>query len=330
MNPLDADLNLSHAADFYNRYPGEVLNLNTRLQIGGAGRKAKLEKASLWVSLPGDCELIDFQIADETAVLSSGVRSIDGEHAVWQLAPLPADGKPREFVTRLRVLRPEYTHPVSSSAVLRDADGHELAGETTRVMLKLEGEYIRYLPEIYGSDDLMIRFLMLFESFWKPIDRQVRQVEGYFDPGLTPAQFLPWLASWVGACQDETLPEARRRQMLRMAASLYQRRGTHGALQEFLEIFSDGEVRITERPAANLVLGSTARLSYKTALGRDNSPDTFSVDMKIYRERFELPGSLTNAQVSEMMHKKILALIDAQKPAHTTCKLTLQVAETHG
>ncbi len=328
MNSENPEVTLAHVPDFYNRYPGETVKFNTCLQMPPAARKFKLEKSTLWVSLPDECELIEFQALDESAVLSASVRTLrSNTYIVWELANLQAKGQQFEFCTHACLLRPDFAQRVNSTAVLRDADGHEIASEGLNVMVKLDGEYINYLPEIYRQDDLMVRFLMLFESFWKPIDRQIRQVSSYFDPDLTPEQFLPWLASWVGAYWDETVPEERRREMLRRAASLYQRRGTRGALQDFLQIFSDDDVRIIERPATNLVLGSSTHLSYKTALGTDNSPDTFSVEMRIQPDRFKLPENLNNKQVKEMMHKKILSIIDAQKPAHTVCKLNLQIAE---
>lgn len=328
MNTVENQLAVAHVPDFYNRYPGETLHLNTCLQMPLAARKARLEHAALWVSLPDECELIDFKARDESVVLAAGVRTLRSDtFIVWDLADLPYDGNPLEFITRVRPLRPEYDQRIASRAVLRDANGNEIASEVLHVQVRLEGEYINYLPEIYRQDDLMVRFLMLFESFWKPVDRQIRQMSQYFDPDLTPEQFLPWLASWVGAYWDETVPEERRREMLRMAASLYQRRGTRGALQDFLQIFSAGDVRIIERPATNLVLGSATHLGIKTALGTDNSPDTFSVEMKIHPQQFNLPKNLNAKQVKEMMHKKILSIIDSQKPAHTVCKLNLQIAD---
>src|SRR5262249_20365856 len=69
--------------------------------------------------------------------------------------------------------------------------------------------------------EVMARFLMLFESFWAPIEGQIDNLPLYFDPAFTPLKLLPWLASWVDLTLDDHWPEAKRRQLLRAAVSLY-------------------------------------------------------------------------------------------------------------
>jgi phage tail-like protein len=96
---------------------------------------------------------------------------------------------------------------------------------------------LNYLPEIYANDPFLGQFLRIFESIWAPLERQVDHLHAYFDPRLTPSEFLPWLGHWVDLVLDENWPEVRRRELIRRAAELYRRRGTPGGLCDYLSIY---------------------------------------------------------------------------------------------
>ena len=110
--------------------------------------------------------------------------------------------------------------------------------------------YLRYLPPVYREDPLsaafLERFLSMFETGFDSLEQEINQLFRYFDPKLTPKEFLPWLASWINLSLDDEVPEQRVRQFIRRAASLYRRKGTAGALVEFLEIYTGKSVRLTE------------------------------------------------------------------------------------
>ncbi len=95
-----------------------------------------------------------------------------------------------------------------------------------------------YLPGIFADDPFLDGFLRIFESIWDPLGRQIDQLYAYFDPRLTPPDFLPWLGTWVDVVLDENWPEQRRRTLIRRTADLYRRRGTALALRDYLEIFT--------------------------------------------------------------------------------------------
>jgi phage tail-like protein len=184
-----------------------------------------------------------------------------------------------------------------------------------------KGRWLRYLPSIYEEDELMGRLVMLFESFWSPIEQQIDEVPAYFDSGLAPPQFLPWLASWLNLTLDENWPEAKRRRLLRSAASLFRRRGTKAALLEYLEIYTGVHAQITEYRAVDLRLGPDARLGPRVALGRGNVPGVFTVQLRLPaidavdpRERARLEA--------ERLHV-IESIIEAEKPAHTSYRLQI-------
>jgi phage tail-like protein len=152
---------------------------------------------------------------------------------------------------------------------------------------------------------------MLFESFWKPINEQIEQVDNYFDPDLTPPEFIPWLASWVGLPVDDSIPLDRMRALLRNAIPLFQRRGTRQALQTYLEIYTSGQVEIVERRAANFVLGASATLGNEIALGTANRPNTVQIRLRIPQS--ELERSRYSAQTYQ---RKMTEIVRSIIPAH--------------
>ena len=107
----------------------------------------------------------------------------------------------------------------------------------------------RYLPGVYGEDpgagEFTDRFLAIFDTTVRSIERQLDRQAALFDPRSTPAtpsakgtpDFLSWLASWVGIQLDRHWPEARRRRFLRDAPKLFDRRGTLRGLRDVLHLY---------------------------------------------------------------------------------------------
>ena len=315
---------LSHVPDFYKRYPGEEASFYTRVAL-----EKKLSKAVLSVALPPGLQLIDYTVSDPELAHSTFVRDLDAGQVVdWHLGADIESGKQFEIITHTRVLNPGKEVYLVSVADLRDEQGELICSESTRVVVRPAGSYMNHLPEIYHGNDFMGRFMMLFESFWKPISQQIDQMDVYFDPDLTPSGFLPWLASWLGVTWDNTLPEDRKRNLLRVAISLYQRRGTRGALEDYLKIYTGGEVEIVEHRAQNFVLGQESRLGAAVALGRQNLPHTFSVNIKVDEQemaRMDVRGPTHNESV---YRQKLEAIIETRKPAHTAFRLNLTVGNS--
>jgi phage tail-like protein len=167
----------------------------------------------------------------------------------------------------------------------------------TDFLIIQEGERCRllnYLPTIYSDQPFLDGFLRIFESIWAPLERQIDQIHNYFDPRLTPAEFLPWLGTWVDLILDENWPEERRRALIQHAADLYRRRGTAGALRDYLTIYTGVQPEIIED-------------------GEGGIPFHFSV---IYR--------LNNPD--SMDQDRVRRIIEEEKPAHTTYTLRLEKA----
>ena len=185
------------------------------------------------------------------------------------------------------------------------------------IMVKSHAEYMRFLPEVYSYDDFINRFLMMFESFWKPINQQISQSENIYDPDLTPESFLYWLASWVGMEIDESFPKDRIRLLIRNAIPFLHSRGTASSLRFFLEMYSGGKVTITERKAHNMVIGGMMGIGDGLALGMENKPNTVNIDMTVSDSELERTGFNKEKYI-----KKINEFIRNIVPAHTVFTLT--------
>src|SRR6476620_3318162 len=82
------------------------------------------------------------------------------------------------------------------------------------------------LPALYADDDLAQRFTAGLDTVLAPVLSTLDNLPAYFDPSLAPADFLPWLSSWVAADIDPAWPEELRRAVVARAVELHRRRGT--------------------------------------------------------------------------------------------------------
>lgn len=116
----------------------------------------------------------------------------------------------------------------------------------------------RFLPAVFGADaegaDFTDRFMAIFDSSLRSIERQVDQLAANFDPLSAPARaggqgrpdFLSWIASWIGLTLVRDLPLQRQRHFVKQAASLYPRRGTPGGLRDQLLLLLGFDLRLEE------------------------------------------------------------------------------------
>ncbi|MFK0238345.1 phage tail protein [Streptomyces vinaceus] len=153
----------------------------------------------------------------------------------------------------------------------------------------------RYLPAVYQEDGFAQRFTGGLDDVLAPAIAVLDSLDAYVDAALTPEDFLPWLASWVGLVLDENLPADRQRELVAAAAALYARRGTRGGLLE--------QLNLTIGPGAE-VIDSGQVITSDTA-GRNRTslvaPQEFFV---------RLPAG------AEHRRATVEALVAAFKPAH--------------
>jgi phage tail-like protein len=107
----------------------------------------------------------------------------------------------------------------------------------------------RYLPAVFAEDaggaNFTDRFLSIFDTTLRSIEKKVDEQARFFDPLSTPAEtksrtgadFLSFLASWIGVTIDRYLAPEKRREALKRAASLYAIRGTREGLKRQLLFF---------------------------------------------------------------------------------------------
>ncbi|HEX2094968.1 MAG TPA: phage tail protein [Longimicrobiaceae bacterium] len=112
---------------------------------------------------------------------------------------------------------------------------HSVNVEFPRVSLR------RYLPAVWSEDalsaDFADRFLAVFDAGFREVERRLDTQAALYDPMSTPAAFLPWLASWIGASLGRQWPERTRREFLERAAGFYRQQGTPGGLRAQLLFF---------------------------------------------------------------------------------------------
>jgi phage tail-like protein len=206
--------------------------------------------------------------------------------------------------------------------------------------------YLRYLPPAYREEPVsaafLERFLSIFETVFEDLDQRIDQLFRYFDPGLVPKEFLPWLASWINLSLDDDLPEQRIRQLIRRAPHLYARKGTPGALVEFLEIYTGRSVFLTEHARSLkpqvlggpdfrlghgiLLLGSGPkgmRVGDTTVVGyaaiRDRVSDADEPFLPLAR-RFTISIDLEGEEFQKQIGT-LRRIVNEQKPSHTVCTI---------
>lgn len=168
--------------------------------------------------------------------------------------------------------------------------------------------YLKYLPAIYSEDLFLGRFLNIFENILTPIDQTINQVDLYLDPRMTPEGLLTWLASWISLVLDEEWPVDKRRQLISAAVDLYRLRGTRRGLLEYLRIYTAAQPTITEH-YGGIRLGGMSQLGLNTVIGQ-GSGHRFTVTLELQ------PDSAFDV-------RKVKAIIEAEKPAHTAYNLEI-------
>lgn len=139
----------------------------------------------------------------------------------------------------------------------------ELRGDTRRTpqvrMLRVEApghDHLTRLPAVYSRDpaqrDFLQRYLALFDGILGELELRSLMRLALVDPHSTPAELLPWLASFLGLALDERWTEAARRQLIAEAAALYRHRGTLASLQRMLELALDH--RATGGPSPVIII----------------------------------------------------------------------------
>ena len=183
-------------------------------------------------------------------------------------------------------------------------------------------DYLKYLPAALQADEHIDRFLLAFEQVLTgrnltpeknpgTIDRSssnapgleaiVESIHTYFNPDLTPDEFLPWLANWVGLSLREDWSTNTKRRFIKEIVPLYQLRGTKEGLERVLSLY----------------LNSVGLPEKVIVYDEEFFPDDY----------FQVELTLPKMEVSRYWQQVRIAkaIIDREKPAHTYYGLKIQV-----
>jgi len=129
-----------------------------------------------------------------------------------------------------------------------------------------------------------------------PVFSTLQNLDAYFDPHLAPADFLSWLAGWVGVAFEDDWSAERCRTVVAGAAELYRWRGTVRGVAA----------------AVALTTGLDPEIEESGGIGWSGTPGTTPPGsaMPAMVVRVHAPGA-TPAAVA-----RLDAVVRATKPAH--------------
>lgn len=152
------------------------------------------------------------------------------------------------------------------------------------------------LPALYHEDDFAQRFLSGFDEVLSAVFCTLDNIDVYVDPSLAPADFVAWLAGWMGIALDENWPLERQRALVAQAGELYRWRGTAKGLTALVALYAGSEPEIEES-------GGVAWSPVPGAAIPGRAEPQLTV-------RLRVPSS------GQVNHARLDALVAAAKPAH--------------
>ena len=104
----------------------------------------------------------------------------------------------------------------------------------------------RALPSAYRQDRLAHDLLGAIDDALAPIFCTLNNLDSYFDPWLTPDDFLAWLGRWVGALVDENWPVEQRRAFVAQSLQLHRRKGTTEGIRMHVRASFNCDVEVSD------------------------------------------------------------------------------------
>jgi phage tail-like protein len=208
--------------------------------------------------------------------------------------------------------------------VLTDTEtGEETTGAGLARLRHPQAGLLQYLPALYTQTPpgplrrfapyeeplFFERFLRGFEDAREPLNALLSTLYRYFDADSAPADFLPWLATWVALDLDNNWPQLKRRRLIKEAICLYRWRGTRRGLTHYLEIYTGVKAEINDQPFSGMRLGPDTLLGQGTILG-DVPAHAFVVTLAV-------------PDPSAINERTVRDIIELQKPAHAAYDLRI-------
>jgi phage tail-like protein len=168
-------------------------------------------------------------------------------------------------------------------------------------------DLLSQLPGIYRDHGVNVwRFTEAFDELLAPAWLVLDNLEDYFDPSLTPLDFLHVLAAWVGLPVDGNWREEQTRRLVSRAVQLYQWRGTRRGVAALVEAYTGIVPEIEESGGVAWSLASGAP-----------PPGESEPSVRI---RVELPGDAEEDLV------RLTKLIAESVPAHVAVSVEIRRA----
>jgi phage tail-like protein len=220
--------------------------------------------------------------------------------------------------------------------------------------------YLPYLPAIFreaepNGDDLLLRYLSLFESFFRELEGEIDGLPALVDPAAADPSALRWLAGFLALPLPETWSERQQREAIAGAYARYARRGTVAGLREVLRVEAGVRATIDEpiqaagwwalpgrasaEAADECIAGAGSGLGLGTVLASDEpqgavvgttatldrsqliADDAFGAPLfEAVAHRFTVqiyPGDVRRADTLD----RVRAIVEREKPAHTDYEL---------
>ncbi|MET8603558.1 phage tail protein [Streptomyces rubiginosohelvolus] len=161
------------------------------------------------------------------------------------------------------------------------------------------------LPALYADDDLAQRFTAGLDTVLAPVLSTLDNLPAYVDPALAPADFLPWLASWVGVEADPAWPVELRRAVVARAVELHRWRGTRRGLVERLRLVCGVHAEVRDGGGATWSAEPGAALP---------PPPTGELLVRVWPVRADDGVDAVDAH-------RVLEVATASCPVHLTCRV---------
>ncbi|MFF2859732.1 phage tail protein [Streptomyces rubiginosohelvolus] len=161
------------------------------------------------------------------------------------------------------------------------------------------------LPALYADDDLAQRFTAGLDTVLAPVLSTLDNLPAYVDPALAPADFLPWLASWVGVEADPAWPVELRRAVVARAVELHRWRGTRRGLVERLRLCCGVHAEVRDGGGATWSAEPGAALP---------PPPTGELLVRVWPVRADDGAGAVDAH-------RVLEVATAACPVHLTCRV---------
>jgi phage tail-like protein len=183
--------------------------------------------------------------------------------------------------------------------------------------------YLKLLPAVFSEHPFLGRFLLPFEHVLTGLEEAGGNLQGLeqtiagistlFSARETREEFIPWLAGWVALGLRADWTVAQKRDFLANIVPLYRRRGTKENLISLLKIYTGLTPVITDAEDTEFQIGVHSTIGKDMQLG---GPPAHH-----FRVTVTMPNP--DAQTLQRQFEIASALIELQKPAHTTYELTI-------